>query len=304
MESFDKRQLEGAGALISVIIPAYNEAAVIARSLEALLGGARDGELEVIVVCNACRDETAAIARGYGDRVHVIETDVPSKTNALNLGDAVARGFPRIYMDADVVLTLADVRKVAAALESGPALAAAPRPVDVFLPGTQWTVRAYYRFWGALPYIQEGMIAAGVYALSRAGRDRFQEFPDIIADDGYVRLQFQPHERVQVEEAESQVSAPVTLKDLLKIRTRSRLGVLQLHQRYPDLANREASTKNYGGALGVILKQPSLYLSAIPYVYVAAASWLRARRQMKGLERYVWERDDSSRQAPAGRRAS
>lgn len=236
--------------------------------------------------------------------MRVIETDVPSKANALNLGDAAASGFPRFYVDADVALTADAVRKVAAAIGKNGVLAAAPRPVDVFLPGTSWAVRAYYRFWAELPYIQEGMIAAGVYALGAEGRARFADFPAVIADDGYVRLQFAPHERVMVGDAPCEVSAPVTLNDLVKIRTRSRLGVLQLHQRYPELANREAKTKNYGGALGVILRRPSLYLSAIPYVYVAVASLLRARRQAKRLDRYVWERDDSSRQAPAAGSAS
>jgi len=251
----------------------------------------------VFVVCNGCSDDTAAVARAFGDPVRVIETDVPSKTHALNLGDAAASGFPRVYVDADVVITLPAIREIAAILEQGPALAAAPRPVNIFLPGTGWGVRAYYRFWTALPYIQEGMIAAGAYALSREGRERFKDFPDVIADDGYVRLLFEPHERVQVPDAVSEVFAPMAIRDLRKIKTRSRLGVLQLRQRYPELASREAKTKNYRHALREVAGRPSLYLSALPYVYVAIASWLRAQRQMNASGRYMWERDDSSRQA-------
>jgi glycosyltransferase involved in cell wall biosynthesis len=262
-----------------------------------LLRDRAPGEIEVIVVCNGCSDDTANVARSFGDPVRVLETDVPSKTHALNLGDAEARGFPRIYVDADVVLTLPAIRKIAATLERGPALAAAPRPVNVFLAGTRWGVRAYYRFWTALPYIQEGMIAAGAYALSREGRARFKDFPEVIADDGYVRLLFEPNERVQVPDAISEVFAPLTLRDLKNIKARSRLGVLQLRQKYPELASREAKTKHYRGALLEVACRPSLYLSALPYVYVAIASWLRAQRQMNEIGRYVWERDDSSRLA-------
>jgi glycosyltransferase involved in cell wall biosynthesis len=289
------RQREGLGPLISLIIPAYNEANVIARCLGALLREGAGDELEVLVVCNGCSDNTAEVARAFGEPVRVIETELPSKTNALNLGETAARGFPRFYLDADVVITLEAVRKIAAVLTNGPALAAAPRPVNIFLPGTQWAVRAYYRFWTALPYIQEGMIAAGCYALSSQGRARFKDFPDVIADDGYVRLLFTAGERVQVLDAVSEVCAPLALRDLLKIKTRSRLGVLQLRGRYPDLAHRETIAKNYRHALMAMLRRPSLYLSAVPYVYVAIASWLRAQQQMKVSGRYVWERDDSSR---------
>ena len=82
--------------MVSIIIPAHNEAAVIGRCLEPLTHGARPGEFDVIVVCNGCRDATALEARRFGLSVRVIETDTPSKANALNLGDAAATGFPRL----------------------------------------------------------------------------------------------------------------------------------------------------------------------------------------------------------------
>lgn len=273
---------------------------MIGRCLDALLQGQRPDGLDILVVCNGCFDNTAEIARAYGEPVRVIETEVASKTHALNLGDAAARGFPRIYMDADVVLSPNAVKGIAAPLEDGSFLASAPRPVDVFLPAASWAVRAYYRFWGALPYIQEGMIAAGVYALSRAGRERFGEFPGLISDDGYVRLLFAPHERTLVADATSSVFAPTSLSHLLKIRTRSRLGFLQLRTRYPDLAQRETQSKRYGSALLTVARRPSLYLAAAPYAYVTIASWLRARWQMRRTGDYVWERDDSSRVADTG----
>ena len=261
-----------------------------------MLGDHRRDEIEILVVCNGCSDDTAKIARAFGEPVRVIETEIPSKSRALNLGDAEAKGFPRIYLDADVVITLAAIRKLAVALESGHSLAAAPRPENVFLPGTGWGVREYYKFWMALPYIQAGMIAAGVYALSRQGRERFKGFPDVIADDGYVRMLFEPHERIQVADVVSKVFAPLTLRDLLKIRTRSRLGLLQLQMLYPDLARRETRTKNYTRSLISILCRPLLYISALPYAYVMVTSRIRARRQLTESGTYTWERDDSSRQ--------
>ena len=301
---FGGRTSEGPAQLLSIIIPAHNEANVIARGLEALLGDRTPGQLDVIVVCNGCSDGTADVARGFGDLVRVIETDIASKVYALNLGDAAARGFPRIYMDADVVVSRESAMKIGAALMEGPWLAAAPRPVDAFLPETAWAVRAYYRFWGALPYIEEGMIAAGVYALSARGRARFETFPDVIADDGYVRLLFEPHERTQVSDAVSTVFAPTSLSNLLKIRTRSRLGVLQLQRRFPDLVQRETRTKAYGKALLSVARRPALYPAALSYLYVTIVSLFRARRRQKQLEDYVWERDDSSRVADGAKSQS
>ena len=88
----------------SVVIPAHNEAKVIARCLASVLTDDRADDLEVIVVCNGCTDDTARVAKEHDERVCVVETDVPSKSNALNLGDDAATSFPRMYLDADVEL--------------------------------------------------------------------------------------------------------------------------------------------------------------------------------------------------------
>lgn len=72
--------------MTAIIIPAHNEAAVIGQTLKGLLRQVGEGD-EVIVVCNGCSDDTAGVARRFEPRVTVLETDVPSKTNALNLGD-------------------------------------------------------------------------------------------------------------------------------------------------------------------------------------------------------------------------
>src|SRR5580765_7856518 len=115
-------------AMISVVMPAHNEAPVIRRTLEALTNGAAPGELEVIVVCNGCTDDTAAVARTVPGPIRVIDSQVASKVKALNLGDQEARGFPRVYIDADVLMSVDSLRKLARRLEDGSILAAAPSP--------------------------------------------------------------------------------------------------------------------------------------------------------------------------------
>lgn len=279
---------------ISVIVPAFNEATVIRRCLEALTDGAEPGEVDVVVACNGCSDDTAAVARAFGGPVRVVETHEASKIAALNLGDAAARHYPRFYVDADVVLDVTSLRRMAALLADGRALAASPR-MEMDLSHAGWAVRAFYRVWNLLPYTREGMIGVGSYGLSHAGRERFEAFPDVIADDGYVRLLFRAGERVSVPGAQVRVVAPKGLDDLIRIKTRSRLGGYELRDRYPDLTRAEQSSKSYGGALGAVAARPWLWPHAMVYLYVNMVARRRAARQLRSRETYVWERDHSSR---------
>ena len=278
--------------MVSIVIPAHNEETTIGRCLSRLLSEGSSPSLQVIVACNGCSDRTAEVARKFGDRVTVVETDVASKVHALNLGDELAKGFPRFYLDADVVLSPNDIREVERTLQGQGVLTAAPR-MEMDFSNVSWAVRAFYRVWMALPYTRAGLMGVGVYALSDEGRRRFGRFPDIIADDGYVRVLFKPHERAAVDTARSIVKAPSTLAGLIKVRTRSRLGGLQLAKLYPELL--ENDDKNYATAFWDILKTPSIWPCVPVYLYVNLIAKRRAQKQLQQLDQYVWERDESSR---------
>ena len=116
------------------------------------------------------------------------------------------------------------------------------------------------------------MIGVGVYALSEDGRRRFGAFPDVIADDGYVRMLFGSSERVRVDDAPVRVYAPERLSDLVRIKTRSRLGRYELRQRFPDLSARERTTKSYRQAVLDVVVRPWLWPAAIVYAAVRATS--------------------------------
>ncbi len=88
----------------SVLIPAHNEAAVIVRCLDALFDGVEPGRLEVVVACNGCTDDTARLARSAGHAVSVVELPQASKAGALRAGEQMLTVFPRLYLDADIVL--------------------------------------------------------------------------------------------------------------------------------------------------------------------------------------------------------
>jgi glycosyltransferase involved in cell wall biosynthesis len=277
--------------MTAIIVPAHNEAAVIAQTLQGLLRQVDEGD-EVIVVCNGCSDDTARVARRFEPRLTVLETEVPSKTNALNLGDRQARSFPRVYLDADVVLADGALAEIVRVLASGRWLAVAPDPV-MNLDGASWAVRAYYDIWLALPYCRSGMIGAGVFAMSEVGRARFADFPAVIADDGYVRAMFRESERGRVVGSQSIVRAPKSLYWLVKIMTRSRLGGMELAIKFPGLLANES--KDYSGALNELFANPVKWPKTIVYLYVNLLSRYLAKRRLRDLAQYQWEKDLSSR---------
>lgn len=277
--------------MISVIVPAHNEASVIARCLGELVIGAAPGEIEVIVVCNGCTDDTAAVAGSFGPPVHVIVTDAASKTNALNLGDQAANGSTRVYVDADVVIELDAIRRLARRLGQGDLLAVAPSPIFA-LAGCSWAVRAYYEIRSLLPAAQEGIGGSGVYALSAAGRKRFGEFPNLIADDGYVRVHFQAHERETVASAHSKVFPPQTTKDLIITKTRSHYGSLELARLHPALWKNRGESNNK--SLGRLFNSPKLWPKLTAYCLVTVIAKRRARRRLDAGT-MKWDRDNTSR---------
>jgi glycosyltransferase involved in cell wall biosynthesis len=279
--------------LISIIVPAHDEAALIQECLRGLTAGAHAGGLEVIVVCNGCSDDTEARARAFGGLVRVLATDVASKTRALNLGDEEARGFPRFYVDADVALDRTAIEQVARALREGPALAAAPT-ARVDARYASWPVRAYYRVWTALPYFDGAMIGSGVYALSEEGRRRFGRFPDVIADDEFIRRQFLPGERRRVEGCYFTIRPPSRLRGVIREKSRSRLGLYQLGRRHPALAQGAVHLRA-AKAGAALLARPDIWPSLPVYLLVAAITRWRARRRALLGDFVGWERDATSR---------
>ena len=124
--------IDGSGSIhgvrISVILPAFNEEAGISTTLRALTGSPGSGpDMEILVAANGCTDRTAEVARSFG--VRVVEIATPSKTAALNAGDAAATGDVRVYLDADVPADLRLVRRLAEAVAEPGVEAAVPRPV-------------------------------------------------------------------------------------------------------------------------------------------------------------------------------
>lgn len=93
----------GSLPLVSIIVPAHNAEDTLDRCLVSIERQTYC-DLEIIVVVNACLDETEEIARSHSaqdGRVRVAVTDMPGVSHARNLGLGVISGSYVGFVDAD-----------------------------------------------------------------------------------------------------------------------------------------------------------------------------------------------------------
>lgn len=274
--------------MATAIVPAHNEATVIRRCLQSLL--CQEGLDRIIVACNGCSDNTSDIVKSEFPGVLCLDIARPSKVNALNEAEKHIVSWPVFYIDADVALSDGAVPGVIRGMKEYDLLLAAPEP-EIDISQSSWLVRKYYEAWLRLPYVNEGVIATCSFVISEEGRKRFDTFPDVIADDGFVRAHFYAHELGNTPYATVYVSAPKTAASLIKIKTRARLGNVELKAK--NLGYNKPAPK-YSSALSSLLFSRH-WLSAIIYVgFVVIFRW-RASRQFRQLDTYQWEVDHSSR---------
>lgn len=309
--------------VISVIIPAHNEAAVLGRCLKRLLDDAEPGEFEVIVVPNGCTDGTAEVARSFPG-VSVVELPASSKTAALNAGEELATCFPRIYLDADIQLTTTCARALVAAVTAPdavgvtrqdpvapPPVAAAPgagrRPGEgrrarppVLLAaaprralettGRPLLVRAYYAVNSRLPTYRGSLVGRGAIAVSEAGRARFDRYPETFADDLYLDSIYRPEEKGEVSTAAAVALTPRRTRDLLRRLGRVRAANTALR----GTDGRVPPARGGSWLVDVVLPRPWLLPAAACYLALTLLAEVSALRT---ATRATWGRDESSRAA-------
>ena len=86
--------------LVSVIIPCYKQAHYLPEAIDSALAQTYP-HVEIIVVDDGSPDDTAAVARRYGDRVHYVRRPNGGLSAARNTGMARARGVYLKFLDAD-----------------------------------------------------------------------------------------------------------------------------------------------------------------------------------------------------------
>ena len=280
-------------AVASVVIPAHNAAVTIGRNLRALRRGTRDDDLEVVVVCNGCTDQTAEAARAADPRARVIEIEEPSKAEAVRVGNTATEVFPRVHLDADIELSGTDLLALLEPLSRRGVLATGPRR-DVPKTGCSRWVRWYYEVWESLPQVESGLFGRGVVALSEEAQARVSALPRMLSDDLGMSDAFSAQERCVVSTAVAVVHPPRTVRDLVRRRIRISTGNTQAARLG---VRRPASRTRLRTLLALSVSRPGLALRVPVFLGVHVAALVGARRAVRAGDFTSWQRDESSRTA-------
>lgn len=229
---------KGKQPLVSIIVPAYNEASVISNCVQSILNSDYT-HFELILVNDGSSDDTLAQMQQFADDGRVIVIDKPNggKASALNAGLEVATGQVLFFVDADGVFRRDTIQVMLEGFRSSRvgAVCGNDSPVNLDRLQTQLLsiqthattgfVRRALAMMNCLPIVSGNIGAFRRDVLAKTGpfREGFigedLELTWRVHRAGY-RVEFQPHAIVYAE-------VPSTLTALWKQRVRWARGLLQ-----------------------------------------------------------------------------
>jgi hypothetical protein len=191
------------------------------------------------------------------------------------------------YLDADIELSPNTFDEVTRALSD-----VRPRIVQPFRcaeASAPFLSRMAGNALCTLPWITSDIACGGVFAVNRAGRERWTEFPDLAADDAFVFNRFRSEERVVVTSARATHPMPATLRGLARQQRRWRLARKELEasgvpSAFPCDA---APTWPIRRRIKAMLSSPRVLLSFLGLRAIRVASYLDRTH----FRSHVWEVD-------------
>jgi peptidoglycan-N-acetylglucosamine deacetylase len=235
---------DGPPALVTVLIPAFNEEKVIVATVERILSSDYP-DLDVLVIDDGSKDHTAYITRSHfmnDKRVSVISIPNAGKANALNVGLANARGEVVVALDADTQFERTTISRLVRWF-SDPEIGAVAGNAKVgnrINMITRWQALEYIVAQNlerrALSALDTLTVVPGAVGAWR--RDALKELggfpPDTLAEDQDLTIAIQTRGyRVQFDPtAVAWTEAPATVRGLAKQRFRWAYGTLQCLWKY------------------------------------------------------------------------
>ena len=213
---------------VSIIVPAYNEEKVVARTIETLLEAEYPNK-EIIVVDDGSSDNTYSVASEFSRRgVKVVRRPNGGKFAALNTGIAVSSGEIIMTVDADSMIARAAITEMIRGFEN-PQVAGVAGNLKVFnrnklltkLQALEYIVqiqivrRAFENF-GSLTVASGAFSAFRKTALEEAG---FYD-PDYLLEDFDITIKLLKSHQILhgSNEAVCYTEAPDTLRDVYRQR--------------------------------------------------------------------------------------
>jgi len=233
---------------ISVVMAAYNEGKVIAGTLQALLDTEYKGDIEVIVVDDGSRDETAAEIERAADvdpRIRLLQQENRGKAWALQRALSAVRHGIVVFVDADThfqrdtlprLLEPFGDERIGAV--SGHAKVGNLRTFIARCQALEYTCgfnldrRAYNR-WNCITVVPGAISAIRKDAIDQAGGLSLQT----LAEDTDLTLSLHKHRQriVYVPGAIAWTEAPESVRTLARQRFRWAYGTLQCLWKHRDM---------------------------------------------------------------------
>lgn len=171
------------GALISLIIPAHNEAKYIGRCLKSALKYSYKYPHQIIVVDNASSDDTAAVALQFPG-VRVVREDKKGLTHARQKGFTESNGDIVAYVDADTEIPERWFETITEEFAKNDRLVCLSGPYRYYDVSTlqSFAVALYWLFFAYPVYLCTGyMVVGGNFAARRASIEKIGGFDTSIA---------------------------------------------------------------------------------------------------------------------------
>jgi len=242
--------VKGWQPVVSIIIPAYNEGAHIAKTIESVLSLDYPQDLlDVIVVDDGSKDDTYGQARAFESKgVRVLTRQNGGKGAALNSGLEKARGELVATMDADSVVTPGTVKELLPLFSDDnvmavtPAIKASPKKnLLVELQRIEYLMILFSR--KLLSFIDSVPVTPGPFSMFRARVfslvGGFDEHNLVEDQEICLRIQAANFKVKSSMDAVVYTEVPETMGDLMKQRVRWQRGGLRNYWKYRFLIRPE-----------------------------------------------------------------
>jgi len=285
---------------VTIIIPAYNEASSIKRTIQSVLNADYPEEkLEIIVIDDGSKDRTYDLAKmmvkGAKYPIRVYKKKNGGKGSALNFGLKKAKNEIIISMDADTFIDKKAIKKMIAYFYNSDIMSVTPS-MGVYKPKGLWQRVQQIEYYLGV-FLRKSFAAANAIhitpgAFSAYRKEFFDKYGGYdegnITEDLEIALRIQSHDLILENASTAAVYtiAPTKFKELLIQRRRWYTGLIKNLWAYRRLFGFRT------GALGTVVLPvavSTVILSVTLTVYMVIRALLELRKEITFLNSINFE---------------